>query len=291
MAGTAKEPRGGMARAIWSGSINFGLVTIPVKLHSAIRERELHFHYLHRADRGRIQNERICQVCGKAIAWSDVARGYEFEKGQYVLFEDEDFKKASPEASQSVDIVEFVEQSEIDPMFFDVPYYLEPEKKGRHAYALLRETLHDSGKAGIARVVMRTREHLAALRPNGDALVLEMMHWADEILPADLDVPARTEKLSAGEKKMAAMLVETMSTKFVPAEFSDLYRERLMALIDARVKGRPVPRASGKRRGATNVVDLMDVLKRSLAESKKGDAPGRSRPDKARAGRSRKHAA
>ncbi|MDP9151706.1 MAG: Ku protein [Myxococcota bacterium] len=260
-----------MARAIWSGAINFGLVTIPVKLYSAIHEHEVHFHYLHKPDQGRIRNERVCGIEGKPVDWNDIVRGYEFEKGQYVLLDDDDLKKASPEASQSVDIVQFVHQSEIDPILFDTPYYLEPEKKGRHAYALLRETLRETGKVAIARVVMRTREHLAAVQPDGNALVLEMLHWADEIVsPTELDLPAKTEKLAAAETKMAAMLVDSMTGKFVAADFADRYRDELMALIDARIQGRPAPRTSGKRRGPTNVVDLLDVLKRSLAHSKKG---------------------
>jgi len=257
-----------MAHAIWSGSINFGLVTIPVKLYSAIRQHELHFNYLHEEDLGRIRYERACSVDGKKVDWDDIVRGYQYEKGEYVVLDDEDFKKAMPEASQSVDIVEFVDLREIDPILFGAPYYLEPERKGRHAYALLREALKKTGKVGIARVVMRTREHLAALKPDGNALVIEVMHWADEVVaPTDLEFPDEAAKLPATELKMATMLVETMTARFEPGEFKDRYREKLLELIEAKAQGRAAPRAKGKPRAPTPVVDLMDVLRRSLADT------------------------
>src|SRR5271155_2870614 len=151
-----------MAHAIWTGSINFGLVTIPVKLQTAIRTNDLRFNFLHKKDEGRIQNVRRCSLDGEEISYSEIVRGYEYEKGQYVILSDEDFERVNPEATQSVDIVQFVELSEINPMYFDKPYYLEPEKRGRHAYGLLREALKESGKGGIAKGVIRSRQHLAA---------------------------------------------------------------------------------------------------------------------------------
>ena len=169
-----------MAHAIWSGAINFGLVTIPVKLFTAVRTDDLRFNFLHKKDKGRIFNERHCSVCDEKVEYADLVRGYEYEKGHYVTVSDEDLKAVRPEATQSVQIVEFVDLDQINPMYFDTPYYLEPEKKGRHAYALLRDALIDSGKVAIASVVIRSREHLAAVKPNGEALVLELMHFADE---------------------------------------------------------------------------------------------------------------
>lgn len=277
------------AHAIWSGAINFGLVTIPVKLYSAIREHELHFHYLHAEDEGRIRNERVCSVCGKKVGWNDIVRGFEVQKGQYVVMKDEDFRKASPEASQSVEIVEFVRLDEIDPVMFDVPYYLEPERKGRHAYALLRDALRRSGRVGIARVVLRSKEHLAALEPHGNALVIEMMHWADEVVaPTELEFPEADAKVTPAEMKMATMLIDSMSARFDPREFEDRYRDQLMAVIEARAEGKPVPRGKAKPRAATNVVDLMDVLEKSLAQTKKrGPATPKAPPHHRR----RKHAA
>ena len=169
-----------MAHAIWSGAINFGLVTIPVKLFTAVKTNDLSFNLLHAKDEGRIKYERVCSVDGKPVPWDEIVKGYEFEKGEYVILTDDDFKKVNPEATQSVDIVEFVELEKIDTMYFDKPYYLEPTKQGRHAYALLREALADSKRVAIARVVIRTKEYIAAVKPVEDALVLELMHWSDE---------------------------------------------------------------------------------------------------------------
>jgi DNA end-binding protein Ku len=291
-----------MPHAIWSGSINFGLVTIPVKLYSAIREHELHFNLLHEKDLGRIRYERVCSVDGHRVAWSDIVRGFPYGKDEYVVITDEDLKKASPEASRSVDIVEFVDLSEIDPILFDIPYYLAPERNGRHAYALLREALAETGKVGIARVVLRAREHIAVVKPQGSALVVEMMHWADEVVaPTDLDVP-KEAKGKPAEMKMAKMLIETMSAQFEPREFQDRYREDLMKLIEAKAEGRRVA-AAGRPRPATNVVDLAHVLEKSLAEQRKrrahgepatasgGHPPRRRRSSAKRAAGSPKHAA
>lgn len=265
-----------MAHAIWTGSINFGLVTIPVKLYTAVRGNELHFNFLHEKDKGRINNVRVCSECGKKVDWNDIVRGYEYEKGEYVILGDEDFKSVNPEATQSVDIVEFVDQTEINPMFYDTPYYLEPEKKGRHAYALLREALKKSGKVGIANVVIRTREHLAAVKPQGEALVLEIMHYADEIVPAtNFDFPPAKEKTPPTEMKAALMLIDTMVDKFDPESFRDKYKDQVMAMIEARAHGKTLPKSKAKAQPATNVVDLMDVLQRSLAERRKGSSNGK----------------
>lgn len=256
-----------MPHAIWSGSINFGLVAIPVKLFSAVRSgSDVSFHFLHKKDKGRINNVRTCEY-GHKVAWDELARGYEYEKGQYVIMDEEDFKKALPEATQSVDIVQFVDQKEINPMLYDTPYYLEPDKKGRHAYALLREALKKSGKVGVAQVVIRTREHLACVRPVGDALVLETMHYADEISSADqFELPPAKEKTPATEMKAAMMLIDTMAEKFDASSFHDTYKEKLMTVIQARAHGKALPKSKTKAPAATNVVNIMDVLQRSLEE-------------------------
>lgn len=263
-----------MAHAIWSGAINFGLVTIPVKLFTAVRSDDLRFNFLHKKDDGRIYNERHCTVCGEKVEYADLVRGYEYEKGQYVTLGDDDFKSVRPEATQSVEILEFVELDQINPMYFDTPYYLEPEKKGRHAYALLRESLREANKVGIARVVIRSREHLAALKPNGEALVLELMHFADELVAqSDFDFPELKEKVAPAELKMAEMLIDAMSVEaFEPEKFTDEYKEAVMAMIDARVAGEQVTVTEAKKPAATNVVNLMDVLQRSLEQSKRGGA-------------------
>ena len=269
-----------MAHAIWSGSINFGLVTIPVKLFTAVRANDLSFNMLHAKDEGRIKYERICSIDGKPVPWDEIVKGYEYEKGEYVILTDEDFKKVNPEATQSVDIMEFVELEKINPMYFDKPYYLEPTKQGRHAYALLREALEKAGKVAIARVVIRTKESIAAVKPNGDALVLELMHWADELVEqGDLEFPNEA-KLPDAEMKMAKMLIDSMSVDEFDAEkYTNRYHDELMAMIEARAAGKEVPRPK-KAPARPKVVNLMDVLQQSLEESKKqragAEAPKRA---------------
>ena len=288
-----------MAHAIWSGAINFGLVTIPVKLFTAVRTDELSFNMLHAKDEGRIKYERICSVDGKPVPWDEIVKGYEYEKGEYVVLTDEDFKKVNPEATQSVDILEFVDLDTINPMFFDKPYYLEPSKQGKHAYALLREALSESNKVAIARVVVRTKEYIAAVKPIGDALVLELMHWANEIVPSStLELP-ENEKLPEGEMKMARMLIDTMSVQtFEPEKFTNKYHDELLAMIEARAQGKELPKAKKVAAPRSKVVNLMDVLAQSLEESKKrrasgnGRSPSNDKPEKkTAAGRRKKSAA
>jgi DNA end-binding protein Ku len=268
-----------MAHPIWSGAINFGLVTIPVKLFTAVRTDELSFNMLHAKDEGRIKYERLCSVDGKPVPWDEIVKGYEYEKGQYVVLTDEDFKKVNPEATQSVDILEFVDLDTINPMFFDKPYYLEPSKQGRHAYALLREALNESGKVAIARVVIRTKEYIAAVKPIGDALVLELMHWANEIVETStLELPQK-EALPEAEKKMARMLIDTMSIEgFEPEKFKNRYHDELLEMIEARAQGRELPKAKKPAAPRSKVVNLMDVLAQSLEESKKRRASSNGHP-------------
>ncbi|MEO6835547.1 MAG: Ku protein [Candidatus Tumulicola sp.] len=283
-----------MAHAIWSGSINFGLVTIPVKLFTAVKSDELSFNMLHKGDEGRIKYERVCSVDGKPVPWDEIVKGYEYEKGQYVILTDDDFKKVNPEATQSVDILEFVELDKINPMYFDKPYYLEPTKQGRHAYALLREALAKSNRVAIARVVIRTKEYIAAVKPLDDALVLELMHWANEIVePGTLELPNRDD-LPEAEMKMAKMLIDTMSVEgFDPEKFVNRYHDEVLAMIEARATGQELPKAK-KAAPRAKVVNLMDVLAQSLEESKKRRAASNGRTasqDKPTAKRGKKTAA
>lgn len=266
-------------RAIWKGSISFGLVNIPIALFPATRKEDISFRQLRADDLSPIKYKRVAEADGEEVPWEKIVKGYEHEKGEFVVVDDEDFEKAMPEATQSIDITEFVDLADIDPMFFDKPYYLEPQKGGKKAYALLRDTLKETGKVGIARVVIKTRQHLAAVKPMGDALVLELMHFPEEVLePAGLDLP-RDEKLGKKEIEMAKSLVETMSGTWSPEEYHDDYREKLMKIIEAKVEsgGKAVPAPKVKAKAPTNVVDLVAVLQKSLAESRKGkqaDAPG-----------------
>jgi DNA end-binding protein Ku len=263
-----------MPHAIWSGAINFGLVTIPVKLFTAVKTEELSFNLLHAKDEGRIKYERICSIDGKQVPWDEIVKGYEYEKGEYVILTDEDFVKVNPEATQSVDILEFVELEKINPMFFDKPYYLEPTKQGRHAYALLREALAKTNRVAVARVVVRTKEYIAAVKPIGEALVLELMHWANEIVNADtLEIPGN-EKLPPKEVEMAQMLLDTLSVDdFQPEKFTNTYREELLAMIDARAAGKELPKPK-KAPTRSKVVNLMDVLAQSLEQSKNRRSAG-----------------
>ncbi|MGH7737166.1 MAG: Ku protein [Candidatus Tyrphobacter sp.] len=269
-----------MARAIWSGSLSFGLVTIPVKLTGAVRSNDLSFHMLHGKDEGRIKFERICSVDGKPVPWEEIVKGYEYEKGEHVVLTDADFERIDPKVTNTIDILEFVELEKIDPMFFEQPYYLEPTKQGRHAYALLRETLDAAGRVAIARVVIRTKEYIAAVKPSEDALVLDLMRWPSELIGrSDLDLPEE-ERLPQAELKMAKMLVDSMSVDaFEPEKFVNRYRDELMALIDARVSGKELPKAKKAVPSRGKVVNLMDVLERSLKErgERKESKPRRKR--------------
>jgi DNA end-binding protein Ku len=258
-----------MAHAIWTGSISFGLVTIPVKLLPAVRaDEDVHFHYLHAKDNGRIKNVRKCEIDGKEIPWNEIVRGYEYDKGQYAIIDDAELKALRPEATQSVEIQAFVKRDEIDPKLFDTPYYLEPEKKGRHAYALLRDALAKSGRVGIAQVILRTRAHLAALSPSGNGLLIELLRYPHEVIPEkEIDLPPAKEKTSAGEMKAAEMLIDAMVKTFDPREYKDDYEEKLKAALEERARGKTKKPLEVKAQpSATNVIDLVDVLKRSLAK-------------------------
>jgi DNA end-binding protein Ku len=274
-------------RPIWNGTISFGLVNIPVGVYSATRSERLTFHFLHEKDLGRINNVRVCQVCGKEVPYEDLVKGYEYEKGEYVVLTEEDFEKASIETSKNISIMDFVDVGEIDPMFFDTPYYLVPGKNADHAYVILRETLKETEKAGIAKVAFREREHLAAVKPHGRALMLDIMHYAEEITPArELELPAERANIKDKELKLAAQLVESMTAKFDPTKYKDTYREKLEELIEKKLKGKPVHVKVPKRKPTTNVVDITALLRKSLRASfkpKPKEAVARKKSVKAKA--------
>src|SRR5580765_1868102 len=211
-------------RAIWKGSISFSLVNIPISLYVATRREELKFRLLRKSDLSPINYKRVAEADGKEVPWEDIVKGYEYEKGKFIVLKEEDFRRADIEATQSVEIMEFVELDEIDPMFFDRPYYLEPQKKGAKAYALLREALRRSGKVGIAKVVIKTRQHLAAVKPVQNALVLELMHFAEELVkPDSLEVPGEVD-IGAKELDMAKELVDRMTGEWDASKYTDDYR-------------------------------------------------------------------
>jgi DNA end-binding protein Ku len=268
-------------RTIWKGSISFGLVNIPVGLYPATRPaNQVKFRMLRRSDNSPIRYKRAAEEDGKEVPWDEIVKGYEYEKDHYVVLSEKDLERVKIESTQTVDIKEFVKLEEIDPMFFDEPYCLAPEKGGDKAYVLLRESLKNSGKVGIAKVVIKTREHLAAVKPLDKALVLELMHFPDELVdPSELKLPADV-KVGQKELKMAESLIEGMSDKWDPKKYKDEYREAVMKVIEEKIAagGKELPAAKGKPRKATNVVDLVAVLQQSLAQAK----GGKSKPEKKR---------
>ena len=283
-----KEPasrRSGGRRALWKGSINFGLVNIPVSLYTAESSNDLDFDLLDRRDFSPVHYKRVNAKTGKEVSWDDIIKGYQYEKGEYVALSEQEFKKANVEATQSIDIMNFVDSSQISPMYFDKPYYLEPQKAGRRAYALLREVLEKSGKVGIAKVVIRTRQHLAALMVQGSVLVLEILRFAYELRDtAGIDVPESGRKagFSEQELKMAEHLVDMMVSDWEPDKYRDEYREDLLKLIEQKVKSGQTrtidteePKAPRERTG--KVVDIMSLLKQSVDQARKTQEPPRRR--------------
>jgi DNA end-binding protein Ku len=274
------------SRPIWKGSINFGLVNIPVALYPAEADSSIDFDLLDRRNFSRVRYQRVNEKTGREVPWNEIVKGYEYQKGDYVALSDEDFQKANVEATQSIDIIDFVDGSQISPLYFDKPYYLAPLKNGRHAYALLREVLKRTGKVGIARVIIRTREHLAALFPEGPLLILNLLRFSHELRDASgLDIPERSSKragMSDPELKMAERLVETMVGEWNPEKYRDEYRQDLLDVIEKKVKSgqtKALEPAQGtthpKRQG--KVIDIMHLLRESVEQGRKKNAPVRSR--------------
>src|SRR5687767_6874681 len=264
-------------RAIWKGSISFGLVNIPIGLFPATRRDELSFRQLRKSDLSPINYKRVAEVDQKEVPWEDIVKGYEYEKGSFVVVTEEDFDRANVEATQTVEITDFVDLDDIDPMFYDKPYYLEPQKGGKKAYALLRDTLKDTGKVGIAKVVIKTKQHLAAVKPKENVLVLELMHFADELLPSnELDLP-KDEAVGKKELDMAKTLVQSMTSKWNPEKFQDDYTSKLKEVIEEKVAagGKDMPAPKGRAKAPTNVVDLVAILKKSIEENS-GNGAGSS---------------
>jgi len=256
-------------RAIWKGSISFGLVNIPIALYPATRREELSFRLLRKGDLSPVNYKRVAEKDGKEVPWEQIVKGYEYEKGKYVVLRDEDFQRVDLEATQAVDIQDFVDQDEIDPMFFYKPYYLEPQKGGDKAYALLRDALQDSKKVGIAKVVIKTRQYLAGVKPEDGALVLELMHFADELADTGkLHVPEKVE-VGKREMNMAKSLIDSMSSKWNPEKYRDDYREALMEVIEEKVKvgGKEIEEKPKPKKKPTKVIDLVQVLQQSLRET------------------------
>src|SRR6266581_4966917 len=256
-------------RAIWKGSISFGLVNIPIALYPATRKEELKFRLLRAKDLSPVNYKRVAEKDGKEVPWDDIVKGYEYEKGKYIVLKDEDFQRVDLEATQTVDIQDFVDQKEIDPMFFYKPYYLEPRKGGDKTYVLLRDALEESKKVGIAKVVIKTRQYLAGVKAEDSVLVLELMHFVEELAESDkLHVPKKIEP-GKREINMAKALIDSMSTKWNPEKYHDDYREALMEVIEEKVEagGKEIAEKPRKAPKPTKVIDLVSVLQRSLEQS------------------------
>jgi len=258
-----------MARAIWKGSISFGLVNIPIALYPATRREELKFRLLRKSDLSPVNYKRVAEKDGREVSWDQIVKGYEYEKGKYVVLKDEDFQRVDLEATQTVDIKDFVDQEEIDPMFFYKPYYLEPQKGGDKAYALLRDSLKDTNKVGVAKVVIKTRQYLAGVKPEDGVLILELMHFADELAdPEKLHLPKKME-VGKREMNMARSLIDGMTSKWEPKKYKDDYREALMEVIEEKVEagGKEIEEKPRKAPKPTKVIDLVSVLQKSLEQT------------------------
>jgi DNA end-binding protein Ku len=259
-------------RAIWKGSISFGLVNIPIALYPATRREDLKFRLLRESDLSPVNYKRVAEKDGKEVPWNQIVKGYEYEKGKFVVLNEKDFQRVDLEATQTVDIQDFVDVEEIDPMFFYKPYYLEPQKGGDKAYALLRETLEKTKKVGIAKVIIKTRQYLAGVKPLKHALVLELMHFAEELSDAEkLNVPKSLEP-GKREVDMAKALVDSMSSEWDPKKYKDDYRDALLEVIEEKVEsgGKEIKEKPKERKPSSKVIDLVAVLQESLAQSHGG---------------------
>lgn len=274
-----------MARGLWKGAISFGLVNVPVELYSAQkRSGELDLTMLDRRDMAPVGYQRVNKSSGKEVPWEEVVKGYEYEDGRYVVLSEEDFRRANPELSRTVDILAFVDRAAIAPQYFETPYYLGPGKRGEKAYALLRDALQKAGKAGIARVVVRTKQYLAALLPEGEVLMLNTLRYHAELKSAeDVDIVEKLKgaKVSAKELDMALRLVDDMSDAWQPAKYHDTYREDLLKRVEEKVQAGQTeevtePAREAKPQKGGEVIDLMALLKKSVEKrGEKADKPRR----------------
>jgi DNA end-binding protein Ku len=256
-----------MARALWKGSIAFGLVNIPVELHTAVRDSRPRFRLLHGDDHSPVKFERVCVREGKPVAWEELVKGYEYEKGRFVVLTKEDFRAAALEKSRTIDIRSFVKGEEIDDRFFESSYYLLPAKGGERAYALLREAMRDTGLVGVATIVLRDAQHLAALEVADEALVLTQMRYAEELVDASQYAFPPAKDIRKPELQMAETLVKNLAGKWDPERYRDEYRDNLMKIIKAKKKGTSPKLAAPAEPRRAEVVDLMERLRQSLQES------------------------
>jgi DNA end-binding protein Ku len=270
-------------RALWKGAITFGLITIPVRLYSAVQEKGLKFHMLHDEDAGRIKYKRECAKCGKEVSWDDIVKGYEYSKDHYVTFTEDELDTLDIDSIHAIDVVSFVPLESIDPIYFNKTYYVAPEPSGIKAYKLLAEALGAEGQVGIAKVALREKEQLATVRLKGDVFVLETMHWPDEIREPEFEELDKKVSVRDAEVKMARQLVQQLSSDFEPEEFHDEYRAALEALVEKKVEGEEITVSAAPTEEPTKVVDLMEALKASVAEAKKNKKSTAAKPARRKA--------
>lgn len=268
-------------RPTWSGTLTFGLVAIPVTMHSAVRSKErISFRMLHKEDLSPIKYERVCEAEGEPVPWNEIVKGYEYKKGKFVVLTEEDFKAAAVESSKTIEILGFVDAEEIDPRYFETPYFLLPGKSADKPYALLREAIRKTGKVGIGKVIMRTNSyHLVSIRTDGEALTLEIMRFTDELVDDSTVSFPSSDSIRPQELKMAEQLVENLAEPFDPTKYHDEYRANLMKIIHAKMKGKKIDYDEPEEPAATPVIDLMSRLQASLDQGKKakGSAASSSR--------------
>ncbi|WP_093603104.1 non-homologous end joining protein Ku [Lentzea waywayandensis] len=256
-------------RSVWRGAISFGLVTIAVRLYTAVEEHDFRFNQVHREDGGRIKYKRVCSVCGEEVEYSDITKGYELDDGRMVIMENEDFDKLPVKTDKSIDVLEFVPAEEIDPIYFQKTYYLEPDKAAARPYVLLRDALVKTGQLAVVKITIRQKETLATIRARDDVLVMHTMLWPDEIRKAEFDFLDQDVEVRPQELKMATSLVESMAGDFDPDTFTDDYRDALEKVIAAKAEGAELPeQPEAEDKG--DVIDLMTALERSVEKAKAG---------------------
>ena len=254
------------SRSIWKGAITFGLITIPVGLYTAVEEKDFRFNQLHAKDNGRIKYKRVCSVCGEEVPYDEIVKGYEFEKGNYVVFTEEEMEAIPADSIKAIDVVSFVPLEEIDPVYFQKPYYVAPEPSGVKAYKLLEKAMNESGRIGVAKVTLREKERLATLRVRDGVFILETMNWPDEIREPDFAELHKDVEIRPQELAMAKSLIENLSDTFQPDQFHDTYRERLEEAVQAKIEGQQVAVEPSKE--PTQILDLMEALKASVEATK-----------------------
>ena len=258
-----------MPRAMWTGSVSFGLVAIPVKLYGATEDKDISFHQVHAEDGGRVRYQRVCEKCGEVVKWGDIAKGYEAPDGRVAILTSEDLDALPLTSLKAVDVVQFVEADEIDEMYLQRSYFMEPQKTGQKPYVLLREALCRGNKVAVVKVALRSRESLALIRPHHDLLVMHTMYWPDELRDGEFAAPSEEVTISDAEIEMANLLIGQLEGHFDPDAFTDSYREALEEVVEAKLSGTSMPEQEDAEQPVGDVVDLMATLKASVEAAKK----------------------